>query len=84
MRISALNPVKELVTDQRKLILSNFDQYIGQVDVLVDFNGNWVKCTTIYSQITNCTRLFEKPWIRLSNLLKLAVTPITVDIPAIG
>ena len=84
MRISALNPVKELVTDQRKLILSNFDQYIGQVDVLVDFNGNWVKCTTIYSQVTNCTRLFEKPWIRLSNLLKLAVTPITVDIPAIG
>lgn len=74
MRIAALNPVIELVTDQRKVILSNFDQYLGQVDVLVDFDGEWVKCTTIYSQVTNCTRLFEKPWIRFSNVLKLALT----------
>jgi len=80
MRISALNPVKELVTDERKLILSNFDQYLGQVDILVDFDGNWVKCTTIYSQVTNCSRLFEKPWIRLSTILKLAVTPIVLNI----
>ena len=79
MRISALNPVKELVTDQRKVILSNFDQYLGQVDVLVDFDGEWVKCTTIYSQVTNCTRLFEKPWIRFSNVLKLAL-PLTINL----
>lgn len=76
MRIAALNPVKELVTDRRSLILSNFDQYLGQVDVLVDFDGEWVKCTTIYSQVTNCARLFEKPWIRLSNIYKLAFAPI--------
>lgn len=77
MRISALNPVKELVTDQRTLILSNFDQYLGQVDVLVDFDGKWVKCITIYSQVTNCTRIFEKPWIRLSGMLKLVFLPKT-------
>lgn len=72
MHLNALKPVQDLITDQHRLILSNFDQYFGQVDVLVDFNGHWVKCITIYNQVTNCTSLFEKPWIRLSSRLKLA------------
>jgi hypothetical protein len=72
MRLFALNQVSEAVTSQRTLILSNFDEMMGQVDVLVDFNGHWVKCITIYNQVTNCTSLFEKPWIRLSSRLKLA------------
>ena len=72
MHMGALNTVKEYVIRDRQLILSNFDQYMGQVDVLVDFEGKWVKCTTIYSQVTNCKPALEMPWIRLSNIHKLA------------
>jgi len=76
MRLAAVSPVKDLITEKRSLILSNYDQYLGQVDVLVDFEGQWVKCTVIYGQVTNCTTIFEKPWIRISKILKLAgVTP---------
>ncbi len=72
MHLNALKPVEDLLTDHHRVILSNFDQYLGQVDVLVIFKGHWVKCITIYNQVTNCTPLFEKPWIRLSSRLKLA------------
>lgn len=72
MHMGALTTVKEYVVRDRKLVLSNFDQYIGQVDVLVDFEGKWVKCTTIYNQVTNCKPALEMPWIRLSGIQKLA------------
>jgi hypothetical protein len=72
MHLGALNTVKEYVVRDRKLILSNFDQYMGQVDVLVDFEGKWVKCTTIFNQVTNCKPALEMPWIRLSGIHKLA------------
>ncbi len=72
MHLAALNPVMEYVERDRKLILSNFDEYLGQVDILVDFEGKWVKCTTIYNQVTDCKPALEMPWIRLSSIHKLA------------
>lgn len=72
MHLAALNPVMEYVERDRKLILSNFDEYLGQVDILVDFEGKWVKCTTIYNQVTDCKSALEMPWIRLSSIHKLA------------
>lgn len=73
MRLYALNQVEKAVTNERKLILSNFDAMIGQVDVLVDFDGQWVKCPVIYNQVSVCSHVFVKPWIRLSNVNKLAL-----------
>ena len=73
MHTGAISPVKELVIPDRKLVLSNYDQYMGHIDVLVDFNGKWVKCTTIYNQVTFCKLVFETPWIRFSSVMKLAM-----------
>jgi hypothetical protein len=76
MRLFALNQVEKAVTSQRKLILSNFDAVLGQVDVLVDFDGQWVKCPVIYNQVSSCSLVYVTPWIRLSNVFKLAlITP---------
>lgn len=74
MHLGALSSVREYIPRERKLILSNYDQYLGQVDVLVDFEGKWVKCTTIFNQATNCVPVFEMPWIRQSGIKKLALT----------
>lgn len=82
MHLGALTPVMQYVTLDRKLVLSNYDQYLGQVEVLVDFEGKWVKCVTIYNQVTNCRPAFEIPSIRLTSIKKVVklfipgITPI--------
>lgn len=73
MRLFVFNQVEDLVTEERGLILSNFDEMLGQVDVLVSFNGQWVKCPVIYNQVVTCSRVFEMPWIRLGNLFNSSV-----------
>ena len=72
MRLFALSQVQEVVTEERGLVLSNYDEMLGQVDVLVDFQGQWVKCPVIYNQVITCSRVFETPWIRLGTVLKVA------------
>ncbi len=54
MHLGSVKTIKHLLPLERTLILSNFDEAIGQVDVLVNFYGKWVKCTTIYNQVTFC------------------------------
>ncbi|KAF0110895.1 MAG: Uncharacterized protein FD147_1359 [Chloroflexi bacterium] len=71
MHLGAVNPIKELLPRERRLILSNFDESMGQVDILVDFRGIWAKCTTIYNQVTFCKPALEIQWIRLSNQMKM-------------
>jgi hypothetical protein len=73
MRLFALNQVSEAVTSQRTLILSNFDEMMGQVDVLVDFDGQWVKCPVIWNQVSVCSTVNVTPWIRLSGIYKLGL-----------
>ena len=73
MRLFALSQVTKAVTSQRKLILSNFDEMMGQVDVLVDFEGQWVKCPVIWNQVSSCSLVNVTPWIRLSSIYKLAL-----------
>jgi hypothetical protein len=61
MHLAAVNSIKELLPLERTLILSNYDQMLGQIDVLVKFNGSWVKCTTVYNQVTFCKLVFDEP-----------------------
>lgn len=62
MHLGAVSTIEGYLSRERKLILSNFDNAMGQIDILVDFDGRWVKCTTIYSQITMCKPAIETPW----------------------
>jgi hypothetical protein len=61
MHLAAVNSISDLLPFDRQLILSNYDQMLGQIDVLVKFNGNWVKCTTVYNQVTYCKLVFREP-----------------------
>ncbi|MDK2980462.1 MAG: hypothetical protein PWQ55_809 [Chloroflexota bacterium] len=38
----------------RKLVIGNFDDSFSQVEMLIDFNGTWVKCLTINGYVGNC------------------------------
>lgn len=61
MRQASLRVVKELVTPERKLIVSGYDAYLGEVNVLVKFEKAWVECLVLYSQPVNCKQVGTIP-----------------------
>jgi hypothetical protein len=71
MHLGAVNTIEDYLPLERRLILGNFDESIGQVDVLVDFSGVWVKCTAIYNQVTFCKLALNIPGVRHINVEKL-------------
>lgn len=66
MHLSAVKTIKEYLPMDRTLIMSNFDSSFGQIDILIKFHGNWVKCSTVYNQVTYCKQIFEPPKSLLS------------------
>jgi hypothetical protein len=54
MHLSATNQLGTLVQKSRRLTLISIDEDLLTMGVLVDFEGTKVKCTTIFSQPTDC------------------------------
>ena len=61
MHLAALTPVEKYLSRDRSLILSNYDQSFGQVDILIDFDGYWIVCQVIYNQVTFCKEAVDPP-----------------------
>jgi hypothetical protein len=57
MHLGALRTVDHLITPQRKLIVSGFDQYLEQVQVLTQFEEGWVECDLILNQLVSCKQV---------------------------
>jgi hypothetical protein len=74
MHLGATNTIKDYLPLERRVILSNFDESIGQVDVLVDFSGIWVKCTAVYNQVTFCKAALNTPGARFLNLSRPVIS----------
>jgi hypothetical protein len=53
-RLSTVDPIASLIDRPRRLFLGKYDDRFSQVDVLIDFGGKWVDCTTVYSQPVFC------------------------------
>jgi hypothetical protein len=60
-RQASLRTVKDMVTSHRKLIVSGYDAFLGEVDVLVKFDKNWVECQVFYNQPVNCKEVGTVP-----------------------
>ena len=54
MHLGALGNISGLIDQPHRLFMGQYDQYYQQVDVLIDFQGKWVDCTTIVAQPVNC------------------------------
>jgi hypothetical protein len=61
MRQASLRVVKDLVTPNRKLIVSGYDAFLGEVKVLVKFDKAWVECQVLYDQPVNCKQVGTVP-----------------------
>ena len=60
-RQASLRVVKDLVTPDRKLIVSGYDAFLGEVNVLVKFDKAWVECQVFYNQPVNCKQVGTVP-----------------------
>ena len=54
MHAGAFRAVIDSVTEQRELIVSEFDTVLGELHILVKFENDWVECQVIYNQTTMC------------------------------
>lgn len=61
MHLASLRTVEELVTPQRRLIISGYDETFGEVQVLVKFQEAWVECQVLYKQPYTCEKVAEVP-----------------------
>ncbi len=57
MHLSAVNTISDLIKRPRRLFLGQYDNYYGQVNVLIDFQGEWVDCTTVSGQPVFCNSI---------------------------
>jgi hypothetical protein len=55
--LGALRTVNHLVTPERKFIVSGYDQFLGQVQVLARFEKGWVECELILNQLVACQQV---------------------------
>ncbi|MBW6466140.1 MAG: hypothetical protein K0B06_06525 [Brevefilum sp.] len=60
-RMKTVEGLEEILPRSRRLTLIAFDENLAQMDILVNFEGVWVKCTTIYSQPIMCKQVLESP-----------------------
>ena len=54
MHLGALRAVDSLITPERKFIISGYDPFLEQVQVLARFEHAWVECELITNQLINC------------------------------
>ena len=54
MHTGAFRAIDETVTEQRVLIVSGYDALLGEVNVLIRFERDWVECQVFYNQPISC------------------------------
>ena len=57
MHLGALRAVGDLITPERKFIVSGYDQYLEQVQVLARFDKAWVECDLVVNQLIRCEQV---------------------------
>ncbi len=65
MRLKTVEGLEQILPRSRRLTLIAFDETLAQMDILVSFEGIWVKCTTIYSQPLTCEQISMVPDIHV-------------------
>ena len=54
MHAGAFRAIDGSVTQERELIVSGYDGLLGEINVLVRFERDWVECQVVYNQPISC------------------------------
>ena len=57
MHLSALRTIEDLITPERRLIVSGYDEFLEQIQILVRFDKVWAECVVIYNQVSICNQV---------------------------
>jgi hypothetical protein len=55
LHLSAIRNLPVDLSKPRQLLLISFDKTLGNMSILVNLKGTYIKCTMIYSQASNCS-----------------------------
>lgn len=61
MHLGSLRTIQSVISPQYKLMVSGYDEYFGEVQVLARFEKSWVECTVVYNQPSTCHEVGEAP-----------------------
>jgi len=61
MHTGAFRAVEDSVTVQRELIVRSYDDLLGDLNILIHFEKDWVECQVLYSQPNRCKVLDDIP-----------------------
>jgi hypothetical protein len=53
--------VEDVIDQPRRLIVGSYDEWLGQINVLVQFGDTWVDCAVVYNQPSLCKYLAPTP-----------------------
>jgi hypothetical protein len=54
MHLASFKAISNLLDRHHRLFLGEYDEYYSQANVLIDFHGEWVECTTVSGQPVMC------------------------------
>lgn len=57
LHLGALRGVEDLITPERKFIVSGYDLVLEQVQVLARFDKAWVECELVVDQLVDCEQV---------------------------
>lgn len=57
MHVGALGAIRDLATAPWRMVISRFDQGLGEIEILVQFPRGWAKCLVLYNQPGFCQAL---------------------------
>lgn len=61
MHLASLRTVQEVVTPERRYIISGYSEDFGDVQVLTRFQNAWVECEVFYDQPLSCQQMGDLP-----------------------
>jgi len=57
MHLRALNTVETIVTPERRFVVSGYDEYLEQIQVLARFEHGWAECLVVNNQLSICKQV---------------------------
>ncbi len=54
MHAGAFRTIQDVVTQERRMIVSGYDKTLGEVYILIQFESKWVECQVLYNQPVSC------------------------------
>ena len=61
MHLAALRTVQDLITPERKYMVSGYDEFLENIYILVKFEKAWVECQVINNQLSLCKQVGNTP-----------------------